>query len=96
MRFIAPGVSEIDLVRQCDALQRAAGVDDYWYRALPALVLAGEHTLTPRRKSVLHPGDKRLPLRAHPRPVLATARQKARTGFCRRARRSIWPPAEFV
>ncbi len=43
-RFIAPGVSEIDLLRKCDELQRAAGVDAYWYRDLPGLVLAGEHT----------------------------------------------------
>lgn len=42
--FIRPGVSEIDLVQKCDALQRAAGIDSYWYQSLPALVLVGEHT----------------------------------------------------
>lgn len=42
--FIRPGVSEIDLVRKCDELQRDADVDGYWYKSLPALVLAGDHT----------------------------------------------------
>jgi len=42
--FIRPGINEADLVRQCDELQRKAGVDDYWYKSLPALVLAGDHT----------------------------------------------------
>lgn len=42
--FIKPGVSEADLITQCDALQRAAGVDGYWYKSLPALVLIGDHT----------------------------------------------------
>lgn len=44
VEFIKPGVSEIDLVRKCDELQRNAGVDGYWYKSLPALVLAGDHT----------------------------------------------------
>ncbi len=42
--FIRPGLSEIDLVEKCDALQRAAGVDSYWFKSLPALVLVGQHT----------------------------------------------------
>jgi len=44
IEFIKPGVSESDLVKKCDELQRAAGVDGYWYKALPALVLVGDHT----------------------------------------------------
>ena len=42
--FIQPGSSEAALIRKCDELQRSAGVDSYWYKALPALVLAGDHT----------------------------------------------------
>lgn len=43
-QFIKPCITEADLVHQCDLLQRAEGVDGYWYKALPALVLAGDHT----------------------------------------------------
>jgi Xaa-Pro aminopeptidase len=42
--FIRPGATELDLVRKCDELQLGAGVDGYWYKSLPALVLAGAHT----------------------------------------------------
>lgn len=44
IEFIKPGVIEADLIKKCDELQRIAGVDDYWYKDLPALVLAGDHT----------------------------------------------------
>ena len=44
LQFVIPGASEANLVKKCDKLQRTAGVDDYWYKNLPALVLAGERT----------------------------------------------------
>lgn len=44
IEFIKPGVTEVDLLKKCDELQLAAGVDAYWYKDLPALVLAGDHT----------------------------------------------------
>ena len=44
IEFIKPGVTEVDLVKKCDELQRAANVDAYWYKDLPALVLTGAHT----------------------------------------------------
>jgi methionine aminopeptidase len=43
--FIKPGVTETDLIEKCDDLQRKSGVDGYWSKYLPALVLTGEHTL---------------------------------------------------
>ena len=43
-QFIKPGHSEIDILQQCDLLQRAAGVDGYWYKSLPGVVLSGKHT----------------------------------------------------
>ncbi len=42
--FIRPGITEADLIRKCDEIQRKAGVDGYWYKSLPALVLTGSHT----------------------------------------------------
>lgn len=55
--FIRPGVNEADLVRQCDELQRKAGVDDYWYKSLPALVLAGSHTSLAISRTSYVPSD---------------------------------------
>ena len=37
LQFVIPGASEADLVKKCDKLQRTAGVDDYWYKNLPAV-----------------------------------------------------------
>jgi Xaa-Pro aminopeptidase len=42
--FIRPGLTEIELVEKCHDLQCKAGVDGYWYKSLPALILAGNHT----------------------------------------------------
>ena len=42
--FIKPGISEMDIIIKCDELQHKAGVDGYWYKSLPALVLTGSHT----------------------------------------------------
>lgn len=55
--FIRPGVSEIDLVRKCDELQRDADVDGYWYKSLPALVLAGDHTSLAISRTAYVPSD---------------------------------------
>ncbi|MFX1766015.1 M24 family metallopeptidase [Paraburkholderia sp. A1RI-2L] len=78
VHFIAPGVSEIDLVRKCDELQRAAGVDDYWYRALPALVLAGEHTCLAISREAYVPESA--PLKHH--DVLTIDLNPAMNGYC--------------
>ena len=56
--FILPGVREIDLVRKCDELQHEAGVDGYWYKSLPALVLTGEHTTMAISSIPYLPSDK--------------------------------------
>ena len=42
--FIRPGITEVDLVEKCHDLQYKAGIDGYWYKSLPALVLTGNHT----------------------------------------------------
>ena len=42
--FIKPGITEADLVDKCHDLQHKAGIDGYWYKSLPALILAGNHT----------------------------------------------------
>lgn len=55
--FIRPGLSEIDLVNQCDELQRAAGIDSYWYQSLPALVLVGERTPLAISRMPYEPGN---------------------------------------
>lgn len=55
--FIRPGVSEADLVRHCDELQRNAGIDCYWYKALPALVLVGSHTTLAISNTAYEPND---------------------------------------
>ncbi len=56
--FIRPGVTEIDLIKKCDDLQRKAGVDGYWYKSLPALVLAGEHTLLAISSTEYEPSNR--------------------------------------
>jgi Xaa-Pro aminopeptidase len=55
--FIKPGVSEADLVSKCDELQRSVGVDGYWYKSLPALVLAGDHTTLAISRAPYVPSD---------------------------------------
>lgn len=55
--FIKPGGSEADLVRKCDELQRNAGVDGYWYKSLPALVLAGDRTTLAISRTPYVPSD---------------------------------------
>ncbi len=55
--FIKPGVTEIDLIKKCDELQRSAGVDNYWYKELPALVLAGDHTALAISRTPYVPSD---------------------------------------
>lgn len=60
LKFVRPGVSEIDLVHKCDELQRAAGVNSYWYQSLPALVLIGERTLLATSRMPYSPGNTRL------------------------------------
>ncbi len=57
VEFIKPGVTEVDLVKKCDELQRVAGVDDYWYKDLPALVLAGDHTTLAISRTPYAPSD---------------------------------------
>jgi methionine aminopeptidase len=42
--FIRPGISEVQLVDECDRLQKSLGINGYWYKDLPALVLIGENT----------------------------------------------------
>ena len=42
--FIKPCITETDLVEKCHDLQLKAGIDGYWYKSLPALVLTGNHT----------------------------------------------------
>lgn len=55
--FIKPGCSEIDILQQCDLLQRAAGVDRYWYKSLPGVVLAGAHTCLALSRETYVPGS---------------------------------------
>lgn len=55
--FIKPGISEVDIVRKCDELQRAAGVDAYWYKSLPALVLVGDRTSLAISREPYEPSD---------------------------------------
>ena len=55
--FIKPGVSEVELVQKCDELQRSAGVDGYWYKSLPALVLIGDHTTLAISRTTYLPSD---------------------------------------
>lgn len=58
--FVKPGISEAELIEKCDELQRALGVDSYWYKSLPALVLIGNHTnLAISRESYI-PSDLRV------------------------------------
>ncbi len=57
IEFIKPGVTEVDLIKKCDEFQHTAGVDDYWYKDLPALVLAGEHTTLAISRSPYVPSD---------------------------------------
>ncbi|WP_213308115.1 M24 family metallopeptidase [Paraburkholderia sacchari] len=78
VRFIEPGVSEIDLMHKCDELQRAAGVDSYWYRALPALVLAGEHTCLAISREAYVPDSARL----RSNDVLTIDLNPAISGYC--------------
>ena len=59
--FIQPGVTEADLVAECDRLQRAAGVDSYWYKSLPALALVGDNTTLAISQSPYTPGN--IPIR---------------------------------
>lgn len=44
IEFIKPGISEVDLVSKCAEIQTELGVDGYWYKSLPALVLVGNRT----------------------------------------------------
>lgn len=56
--FIKPGVTELDIVHKCDQLQHDAGVDGYWYKSLPALVLSGEHTTLPISREPYVPSEQ--------------------------------------
>lgn len=58
--FIRPGVSEIEIANQCDALQRKAGVDYYWYQSLTALVLVGERTTLAISQTPYAPGERKV------------------------------------
>ena len=55
--FIQPGCTEAELVKKCDELQRHAGVDGYWYKSLPALVLVGDRTTLAISRTPDVPGD---------------------------------------
>ncbi|MBC7786491.1 MAG: M24 family metallopeptidase [Methylophilaceae bacterium] len=44
LEFIRLGITEADLVEKCLDLQYKAGIDGYWCKSLPALVLTGNHT----------------------------------------------------
>jgi Xaa-Pro aminopeptidase len=57
IEFIKPGITEVGLVKKCDELQRSAGVDDYWYKGLPAVVLAGDHTALAISRTPYVPSD---------------------------------------
>lgn len=59
-QFIKPGVSEDYLVKKCDELQKAAGVNSYWYKSLPALVLAGDRTTLAISSTPYLPSDKKI------------------------------------
>lgn len=58
--FIRPGISEIELVHLCDTLQRGAGIDSYWYKSLPALVLVGKRSTLAISREPYTPGDFRI------------------------------------
>ena len=56
--FIRPGISEADLINRCHELQHTAGVDGYWYKDLPALVLVGDHTTLAISNTLYVPSDR--------------------------------------
>ncbi len=56
--FIRPGITEIDVIEKCDDLQRKSGINCYWYKSLPALVLAGEHTLLAISSTEYEPSNR--------------------------------------
>lgn len=58
--FIRPGISEIELVGLCDKLQRGAGVNSYWYKSLPALVLVGRRSTLAISRESYTPGSVRV------------------------------------
>jgi Xaa-Pro aminopeptidase len=56
-QYIKPGMCESDLVKKCDELQRGMGINGYWYKSLPALVLAGTRTMMAISNSEYIPSD---------------------------------------
>lgn len=58
--FIRPGVSEVELVHLCDTLQRGVGIDSYWYKSLPALVLVGKRSTLAISRESYTPDNSRI------------------------------------
>jgi Xaa-Pro aminopeptidase len=75
---IKHGMSELDLIEICDQLQREAGVEDYWFKDIPALVLAGEHTCLAISKTAYIPSHQ--PIQEH--DLVTIDLNPAIAGYC--------------
>ncbi|HEY3327149.1 MAG TPA: M24 family metallopeptidase [Novimethylophilus sp.] len=84
--FIRPGISEIDLVKKCDELQRAAGIDSYWYQSLPALALIGDRTTLAISRMPYAPDN----IRAKENDLVTIDLNPAISGYCGDCARSYY------
>lgn len=55
--FIKPGQTEASITERCREIQQDHGVQSFWYKALPAVVLVGERTTLALSKTAYQPSD---------------------------------------